>query len=283
MINLIIKTAPWDSPISISQVRSGYAIDSKKFKPKDWVVIKTEAGTDMAQIIDIEDLADEIDPEKKKEDQEHFVLRKATARDMEKHLAKNKDRKKVMKVCEDLAIKLKLPIKIIDALYTFDGGRIIFAFTAPNRIDFRELVKSLAKKFHKSIRMHQVSNRQETELFGDVGPCGRPLCCRRFLTKLGNVSTKLIFSQQLSQRGPERLSGVCGRLKCCLAFEEEMYRGLSKNLPKVGQKIKTEKGEGKVIFRHILKQSVVVDVDGTRTEVPLSEIKHSILNKIGGK
>jgi len=168
-------------------------------------------------------------------------------------------------------------MKLIDALFSFDGSKIIFAFTAPHRIDFRDLVKNLVQEFHKSVRMHQVGARQETGLIGDIGPCGRTLCCLSFLKNLGRVSAEMMFNQQLSQRGPERMSGVCGRLKCCLAFENEKYRKLKENFPEIGKEVKTKTGKGKVIDWHILKQTVIVEIkegkDKIRVEIPLEEIK----------
>ena len=122
-------------------------------------------------------------------------------------------------------------MKIMDAYFSFDGGRIIFLFTAPDRVDFRQIVKDLSKAFHKSIRLHQIGIRQAFGLGGDIGPCGLPLCCKNFLGEIGlsKVSTNLINDQNLSHRGIDRLTGVCGRLKCCLLFEEEMYQAKNKN------------------------------------------------------
>ena len=165
-------------------------------------------------------------------------------------------------------------MKLIDAHFSYDGGRIVFAYIAPERVDFRTLVKDLTHRFHKSVRMHQVGVREEAGFTGDIGPCGRPLCCLKFLKNLGNVGTELIFDQQLAHRGTERLSGICGRLKCCLLFEEENYKELAKNLPVVGSIVKTKRGEGKVINWHILTQSVDIKTDkGTITNVPIGEIR----------
>ena len=176
-------------------------------------------------------------------------------------------------ICESLVKKVELKIKIIDALFSFDGGRITFAFVAPGRVDFRLLVKDLAQKFHKSIRMHQVGARQETGLSGDIGPCGRPLCCLSFLKKLGHITTDMMFHQNLSQRGPERLSGMCGRLKCCLSFEEDSYCKILKELPSVGSKVKTKQGVGKVIGYRILERIVIVKTKDEFLKVPLDGIK----------
>jgi len=186
---------------------------------------------------------------------------------------KNKAKKRAIKACEDLAKKRELPIKVIDALFSFDGGRVTFAFVAPNRVDFRLLVKDLAHRFHKSIRMHQVGARQETCLMGDIGPCGRPLCCLSFLKDLGQVTTEMMSHQSLSQRGPERLSGICGRLKCCLSFEEEAYRKALKELPPLGKKVKSKQGSGEVKGYRVLERIVIVKTKNEFLEIPLDELK----------
>ncbi len=281
-IVVFVQVVSWEEPYELTQTRGGHLIEAGRFQPGDRVVIKTEMGTELGEVIKIEEKPDEEGVEEAHSvdsgEQEtiegaNFILRKASSVDLDKYKEKNKTKKEVIKKCEELVKKRKLAMKIIDVLFSFDGGRIIFAFTAPGRIDFRDLVKELAQKFHKSIRMYQVGVRQETGLFGDIGPCGRPLCCQKFLKKLGSVTTDLIFDQQLAHRGPERLSGVCGRLKCCLAFEEEAYKELAKKLPAIGSKVKTTKGEGRVVDWHILKQSVMVEIEGTRIEVPLADIK----------
>ncbi|MBL7141834.1 stage 0 sporulation protein [Patescibacteria group bacterium] len=272
MIIFFVQLAPWDNPYQFTQMRGGRLIDRDHFKVGDQVIIKTDLGTDLGKIIKIEEKTEQEDQKG-----ENFILRKASSDDIKRWKEKNKNKAEVIKKCEFLVRKKKLPMKIIDALFGFDGSKITFAFTAPSRIDFRNLVKDLVQKFHKSIRMHQVGARQETGLAGDIGPCGRSLCCLSFLKKLGHITTEMMFDQQLSQRGPERLSGICGRLKCCLAFENEMYKELKEKLPALGTKVKTKKGTGKVIDWHILKQSVVIEIkegkEKTRIEVPINEIK----------
>lgn len=272
MVVIFVQLASWDNPYRITQLRGGEAIEKGFFQVGEHAIIKTNLGTDLGKIIKIEE-------ESKEEDrgEGNFILRKCVPDDMVKLKERNKYKKEAIKKCEALVKKKGLPMKIIDALFSFDGSKIIFAFTAPTRIDFRDLVKDLVQEFHKSIRIHQVGARQETGLMGDIGPCGRSLCCLSFLKNLGHVTTEMMFDQQLSQRGPERLSGICGRLKCCLAFENEMYKKLKESLPTVGETVKTKKGKGRVIDRHILKQTVVVEIgdkkDKTRIEMPVSEIE----------
>jgi len=269
-------------------MRGGEAIAKDAFAVGDSVVIKTDLGTDLGKIIRIEE-----EPDDKKEDKDssleppekasgsNFVLRKAGEDDLRKWEERNSRKEEVMKKCEDLAKKKKMPIKVIDTLFSFDGGRITFAFIAPSRVDFRDLVKDLVQEFHKSIRMYQVGARQEAGWIGDVGPCGRKLCCNSFLNKLGNVSVEMMLEQQLSQRGSDRLTGVCGRLKCCLSYEQEAYKELIGNLPPIGSEVKIKgKTRAKVVDWRVLKQAVVVEEgekgkEGVQTEVPLVDIEFS--------
>ena len=274
MVIVFVQLAPWDVPYILTKVRGGEFIEKNQFKVNDYLIIKTDLGTDLGKVIKVEEKSEEDN-----EQQKNFILRIANFRDVEKLKERNKHKKEILKKCEQLVKKRKLAMKIIDAHFSFDGSKIIFAFTAPSRIDFRLLVRNLVQEFHKSIRMHQVGARQETGLAGDTGPCGRSLCCLTFLKKLGHVTTEMIFDQQLAQRGPERLSGICGRLKCCLAFEDEMYKDLREKLPVLGKNVKTKKGNGKVIDWHILKQTVMVEIMDEKEkqkmiiEVPIDEIK----------
>jgi len=268
MVVISVQIAPWGKPYEISQMRGGRPLTRDQFKIGDKVIIKAELGSDLGEIVKIEEKGDVSEKEKSE-----FIVRKASAEDLKRYKEKNKGKKQAIAQCEELVKKRNLPVKIVDVLFSFDGGRVTFLFTAPRKVDFRQLVKDLASLLHKSIRMYQIGVRQETGLAGDIGPCGRPLCCLAFLKELGKVTTDLIFDQQLSQRGPERLTGVCGRLKCCLAYEEEQYKELVKNLPSIGTIVKTEKGEGKVVDRHILTQTVMVETkDNVRMEVPVTEI-----------
>jgi len=275
MVIVFVQLALWDAPYAIMQVRGGELVEKNQFKVNDYLIIRTDLGTDLGKVIKIEEKSKEEDDQHQK----NFILRKANSRDIEKLKERNKHKKETLEKCEQLVKKRKLSMKVIDAHFSFDGSKIIFAFTAPSRIDFRFLVKDLVQEFHKSIRMHQVGARQETGLAGDAGPCGRSLCCLSFLKKLGHVTTEMMFDQQLSQRGPERLSGICGRLKCCLAFENEMYKDLKEKLPALGEKVKTKKGNGKVVDWHILKQTVMVEIMDEKEkqkviiEVPIDEIK----------
>ena len=166
-------------------------------------------------------------------------------------------------------------MKAIDCHFSFDGGKITFAFSADKRIDFRDLVKDLTRTFQKSVRLHQIGIRDEAKRLGEFGPCGRELCCKKFLGNLGNVTTDLARIQQITHRGSDRISGVCGRLMCCLAFEAKFYNEESKDLPVIDSIVKTKHGEGRVISCNVLKKTVNVQIDDkTVMEIPAKEIKY---------
>ncbi len=149
-------------------------------------------------------------------------------------------------------------MKLIDVRFSFKGQRLTFAFTSEARVDFRALVRDLNAKFNLSIRLTQIGTRDEAKISGDCGSCGRGLCCRGFIKEFNSISSEMAEKQQVVHRGSERISGVCGRLMCCLSYEYEAYKELAKNLPQPGEIIKVNGRKGKVLGQHILKQSVDV-------------------------
>ena len=275
---IICQIAPWDKPIQVSFKEEPETNFNIELKVGDKIIIKSEQGTDLATVTEVQlsnnqpgatAIANDLGPKVKT-----IFLRKALHSDIEKLAKKNEQRATVLKSCEELVKKYNLPMKLIDVLFHLDGGRITFAFTAASKVDFRELVRALAQKLHRSIRLYQVGARQEVEMTGDIGPCGRALCCLNFLSKLGNVTTDLIFDQQIAHRGIDRLSGICGRLKCCLLFEENNYKELVKNFPPQGSRVKTSHGNGKIISWQILKQTARVALDDdTILEVPIKDVE----------
>ncbi len=272
MIVAYIKIASWDSqPIRVAQKRGGTNLSLNDYQPGDQVIVKTDLGLDLGKISKIEEV--------KEEKLEGFILRKANKSDIESYNKKNNPdfKNKSIKKCQKIVENHDLPMKIIDALLSFDGGRITFAFTAPKRVDFRKAVKELASVFHKSIRMHQVGVRQVAKSLGGIGPCGRQVCCAQFLDDIKSVTTEAIKNQRLSHRGPERLTGLCGRLKCCLLYEEEAYKELIKKFPPIGSKVKTKLGKGIVVDWRILKNKVIIkrkkNKNQARIEVDLEDIK----------
>lgn len=191
------------------------------------------------------------------------VLRVATRED-EKNEARNKEREKeAYKICLEKIHKHNLQMKLVDAEYTFDNNKLLFYFTADGRIDFRELVKDLASVFRTRIELRQIGVRDETKILGGIGICGRPLCCHSYLSEFAPVSIKMAKEQNLSLN-PTKISGVCGRLMCCLKNEEETYEYLNSRLPGVGDRVTTDdRLKGEVQSVNVLRQlvKVIVEVD----------------------
>ena len=195
------------------------------------------------------------------------IIREANTADLSQ-IEKNKKKiKDVIITCEQKIKEHNLPMKLIEAEYSFDRSRIVFYFTAEGRVDFRELIKDLAAIFKARIELRQIGVRDEARLLGGVGPCGRPLCCASFLKDFEPVTIKMAKEQNLPLN-PTKISGLCGRLMCCLSYEHKCYKELMKNLPKEGERIKTKDIKGKVINVNALKRTVTVETeDGRQVEV----------------
>ena len=201
------------------------------------------------------------------------IVRFATAADIseEKHLDGISFEE--VKCCRRFIEELNLPMKIIRAEHIFGGERIIFYFMSDSRVDFRELVKKLAHEYQTRIEMRQIGSRDEAKLLGDCETCGQECCCKRFLKALKPVNMRMAKMQKATL-DPSKISGYCGRLKCCLRYEDKTYTDLKKQLPKKAARVKTEHGMGKVIDAQILSQLVLVEHDdGKRIAVPLEELE----------
>ena len=189
------------------------------------------------------------------------VIRIANQRDIEQEAANKEKEKEAFKICLEKIRKHELEMKLIDAEYTFDNNKVLFYFTADGRIDFRELVKDLAGVFKTRIELRQIGVRDETKIVGGIGICGRPLCCHSYLSDFIPVSIKMAKEQNLSLN-PTKISGVCGRLMCCLKNEEETYEELNRRLPGIGDYVTTEDGlKGEVQSVNVLRQLVKVIVE----------------------
>ena len=191
------------------------------------------------------------------------VVRFATAADIseEKHMRKISEEE--IECCKRFVNEQDLSMKIVDVDHIFGGERIIFYFMAESRVDFRELVKKLAQEYQTRIEMRQIGSRDEAKLLGDVESCGQQCCCQRFLKALKPVNMRMAKMQKATL-DPSKISGYCGRLKCCLRYEDKTYTELKKRLPKKNTKVKTRYGEGKVIDTQILTQLVVVEHDDAK-------------------
>lgn len=242
----------------------------KNLQKGDIIIVKTEHGLEKAEVFNIQESAKEIEFEKNK------IVRKASNEDLKVIARFESKKEETLKKAKKRVGESKMPIKIIDASFTFCGSKVIFAFISEERIDFRELVKRLSRDFQKGVRMQQVGSRDEAREKGGVGICGRSLCCISFLQNMESITTDMARTQQIIKQGSQRITGVCGRLMCCLAFEEEQYREMAKNMPEIGEKVKTKEGSGIVVNRNILKQTVMVEVqkdkDRIKIEIPVAEL-----------
>ncbi len=187
------------------------------------------------------------------------VVRKATEDDLKKVEKNLADREHALEVIREKAAALGLGMKLVDAEYTFDRSKLIFYFTAEGRVDFRELVRTLASVFRVRIELRQIYERDDTKMRGALAACGRPCCCTAHLPDFEKVSIKMAKIQGLSLN-PQKISGVCGRLLCCLKYENDYYSEVFKLMPKVGSKVKTQDGEGVVEANDLIKQTSRVRV-----------------------
>ena len=241
-----------------------------KFTPGDKVIVEADRGLEYGEVVSgNEEVKDSGLPEKPA----RKIIRKANPWD-EKQIAKNKNKTKdLMKVCSKKIEEHKLPMKLVDAEYSFDRAKVIFYFTSESRVDFRDLVKNLANIFRVRIELRQIGVRDEARMLGGHGPCGRRLCCMSFLKEFNPVTIKMAKMQRLPLN-PSKISGLCGRLMCCLGYEYEYYKEYSKDMPKEGSEVKTEYGEGKIINSNPLKRTVTVDFgEGKIRDMKICEIK----------
>ena len=207
------------------------------------------------------------------QDQIGKFIRYATAADISEERHLRKIAQEEMEYCRRFVKEMNLPMKIVDAEHVFGGERIIFYFMSDGRVDFRDLVKRIAQEYQTRIEMRQIGSRDEAKLLGDVESCGQQCCCQRFLKHLKPVNMRMAKMQKATL-DPAKISGFCGRLKCCLRYEDETYTELKKRLPKKNTKVKTKNGEGKVVDTQILTQLVLVEYQsGERIANPVEDIE----------
>ena len=247
-----------------------YYFNPKSFqmKPGDHVIVETARGVEYGTVVlgpkEVDD-RQVVQPLKD-------VIRMATQKDDAKEESNRKKEKEAYQVCVKKIRAHQLEMKLIDVEYTFDNNKILFYFTADGRIDFRELVKDLAAIFKTRIELRQIGVRDETKILGGIGICGRPLCCHTYLSEFAPVSIKMAKEQNLSLN-PTKISGVCGRLMCCLKNEEDTYEYLNSRLPGIGDRVIADDGlKGEVQSVNVLRQLVKVLVD-VQDEKELREYK----------
>ena len=222
-------------------------------KLNDKVIVETERGLQYGQVV--------TEIMSKKESSLNLPLKKviriATNEDIKKHNMNLRDAKKAMQECEKLIAKYNLNMNLVDASFTFDKEQLIYHFISESRIDFRNLAKELASIFKTRIELRQIGVRDKAKVIGGIGPCGRTLCCTNFLNNFDSVSINMAKNQNLSLN-PTKINGVCGRLLCCLTYENDVYEEYRKELPNLGDKVKYEGKEGKVVELDILKKSYTI-------------------------
>lgn len=219
----------------------------------------------------------EANPDEK--DLKRTIEGKASIEDI-RNLPDSNTRQAMLDRCKQLIIEHELQMKLVDVHISLDNSKASFAFIADGRVDFRGLVRDLTRTFNKTIRLQQLGIRDEARIAGDVGHCGRNLCCRSHLKELASITSDMAEVQQCAHRGSDRISGVCGRLMCCLSYEEEGYKELDKKMPKVGTKVNVDGRKGVIIAQHHLKETVDVEFPAgkgergtTRVEVDLNRHK----------
>ena len=252
-----------------------YFFDSGNLKLNyhDKVIVETSMGKDLGEVASYKRNMPEdnlANPLKK-------IIRIATSKDLKHYDENKKKEEEAFRICEEKIKKYKLDMHLIDVEYTFDNTKILFYFTADGRIDFRDLVKELASIFKTRIELRQIGVRDEVKRIGGNGVCGRELCCCSFLSDFETVSIKMAKEQNIALN-PSKISGNCGRLMCCLKYEQEVYEDKLKRLPKIGSTVKTDDGEGIVDSVETLKEIVRVkfkdeDDNNFYKKYPASEIK----------
>ncbi len=245
--------------------------DGKQFNKGDYAIVETVRGMECGLVAKANHGTNEDDitkPLKK-------VIRVATEDDI-KTLAENKEKEKeAFKTCEKKIEAHGLDMNLVDVEYTFDRSKLLFYFTADGRVDFRELVKDLASAFRTRIELRQIGVRDESRMVGGFGICGRPFCCNTFLNDFQLVSIKMAKEQGLSLN-PTKISGTCGRLMCCLKYEQDTYEHLLRVTPKVGAIVDTPDGKGKVIENNLITGMLKVTLDRRPDAAPAVFHRHSV-------
>lgn len=245
--------------------------DGIELEAGDQVIVRTSRGIELGRVVVGNH---DVDPKEVPSPLEK-VVRKATRSDLSAASRNRKLAERVARVCEEKVTEYKLDMKLIDTEVVFDGGKVIIYFFAEERVDFRKLVEELARKFKTRIEFRQVGVRDEARLIGGYGPCGRKLCCTSFAGDQQPVSIRMAKEQNLPLN-PMKISGICGRLMCCLKYENEAYREFKQKAPARGSQVQTRKGDGTVVDYAVPKESIVIDVgEGKQMEVSLSDIERA--------
>lgn len=248
--------------------KSYYFNGNDDFKVESNVIVETEKGLQYGRINNIIDENAELDKYKN-------IIRLANKEDNKKYLKLLKDNMDALEKCRELVKKLELNMNVINAEFTFEKEQLLFNFVSDERVDFRDLAKKLASIYHTRIELRQIGARDKAKEVGGCGVCGQKLCCTRFLSHIDSISMNMAKNQNLALN-PSKINGVCGRLLCCLQYEDENYIESSKLLPSVGEIIKINDKEAKVISVDILNKKCKVLINGVKEEVDFNNERASI-------
>ncbi len=277
-----VKFAPWDNEYYfLPEDKNGNEFND--IKVGNQVLVETAVGSDIASVIKIQNKEENIITSSEKKDNKKFdyvdkrgdaldikpIIRLANEKDLEVLKKNNLNNHKILRESRRFVKKYELNMKLTDLHVSYDDVMLVIAFIADGRVDFRELVKTLSKKYRKKIRLYQLGVRDEARICGDICDCGQVLCCKRFLSRLESITTGFARDQQVSHRGLDKLSGVCGRLKCCLAYEESTYKEKLVGLPQLGDTLKTKEGEGIVMDINPLQRKVKIRLRENRNIVEI--------------
>lgn len=246
----------------------------QKYNLNDRVIVSTVNGNEIATIvrsnfkIDGEKFTEELQP----------VLRMATEKDLEIVNKHNEKAKRIFIEADELIKSMNLEMKLLKVKVAFEGNKIIFIYSAEDRVDFRELLKEMANKFKARIELKQIGIRDEAKLLGGLGPCGKEICCNCHLKEFEKVSLKYAKNQGLSLN-TSKISGLCGRLMCCLAYENDAYVEILSRMPKINSSVKTKEGNGVVVYNNILKETVTVKIEDGDT-IKMQEFKLEEVEKL---
>ena len=235
----------------------------------DWIVVETTRGLEVARVVIApkQVLANEVETPLKP------VIRKAEKKEVQHSEETEAKEKEALVECAKIVTRIGLPMKLLSAEYSMDGGHITFFFSSAERVDFRELVRELAGRFKVRVELRQVGARDEAKICGGYGRCGRQLCCASFLSEFVPISIKMAKEQDLPLN-PMKISGVCGRLLCCLAYEHDFYHDMKGKMPRDGQTVTTSMGFARVVGSNPLKETVVVELETQVTvELPVTDVK----------
>lgn len=256
--------------IQFKRLGKKYYFDSANMdiKKGDKVIVETARGVELGFVVSNimqignDELVSPLKP----------VVRMANEKDIARYEENEEKQGHILIRTEELIKKNKLEMKLLNCEYTLDRSKLIIYFNAEGRVDFRDLVKDLANEFHVRIELRQVGTRDGAKVLGGIGPCGRQTCCTTFLTEFQPVSIKMAKNQNLSLN-PNNISGICGKLLCCINFEDEQYKELRKTMPKMDSMVNTSEGRGKVVNLNYILQEVTVNIKDTNYVFHIDEIK----------